>query len=138
MWMKRVQAQKTFAHDKSKTLHRRNPPHPRKPETVSPSFRSSFFVEQPSQSRKLQMGGRGRSRTQRKHFRQNRENVWKRSKSDASAEPTHGDDSSNNNKGPHTHWEPFNTQNPSFDEYYKVICYKLQQSKCQCLVVICN
>lgn len=49
-------------------------------------------------------GGKGRSRTQRKHFRQNRENVWKRSKSD-------------DNSG----WEPFATQNPSFDEYYKVL-----------------
>ncbi|KAL5753394.1 hypothetical protein ACOSQ2_023901 [Xanthoceras sorbifolium] len=59
------------------------------------------------------MGGGGgregksyRSRTQRKHFKQNRENVWKRTKSDPdSAE--------------HSPWQPFATQNPSFDEYYK-------------------
>lgn len=59
------------------------------------------------------MGGGGkegrsyRSRTQRKHFKQSRENVWKRSKSDPSSaeNPT---------------WQPFATQNPSFDEYYKV------------------
>ncbi|KAL3845150.1 hypothetical protein ACJIZ3_002553 [Penstemon smallii] len=59
------------------------------------------------------MGGKGRSRTQRKHFRQGRENVWKRPKtSDESANATPGDA----NK---THWEPFATQNPAFDEYYK-------------------
>ncbi|GFP93129.1 tRNA (cytosine(34)-c(5))-methyltransferase [Phtheirospermum japonicum] len=59
------------------------------------------------------MGGRGRSRTQRKHFRQSRENVWKRSKSD-DATPD-GDAADSRNPG----WEPFATQNPAFDEYYK-------------------
>ncbi|XP_047971927.1 RNA cytosine-C(5)-methyltransferase NSUN2-like [Salvia hispanica] len=63
------------------------------------------------------MGGRGRSRTQRKHFSQNRENVWKRSKSDASATDTPADN--NNNNAGKSHWEPFKTQNPAFDEYYK-------------------
>ncbi|CAN6679716.1 unnamed protein product [Malus baccata var. baccata] len=60
-------------------------------------------------------GGRGRggSRTQRRHFRQNRENVWKRSKSDPSSE------SNNENNGENRGWEPFATQNPAFDEYYK-------------------
>ncbi|KAL3630209.1 hypothetical protein CASFOL_023193 [Castilleja foliolosa] len=62
------------------------------------------------------MGGRGRSRTQRKHFRQSRENVWKRSKSDDSANATPDGDAGNiRNQG----WEPFATQNPAFDEYYK-------------------
>lgn len=61
------------------------------------------------------MGGGGRegrsyrSRTQRKHFKQSRENVWKRSKSDP--------DSTDGHASP---WQPFATQNPSFDEYYKV------------------
>ncbi|XP_044484350.1 RNA cytosine-C(5)-methyltransferase NSUN2-like isoform X2 [Mangifera indica] len=61
------------------------------------------------------MGGGGRegrsyrSRTQRKHFKQSRENVWKRSKSDPSAP-----DSTDNPT-----WQPFATQNPAFDEYYK-------------------
>ncbi|KAA8530822.1 hypothetical protein F0562_005553 [Nyssa sinensis] len=55
-------------------------------------------------------GGRGKSRTQRKHFRQSRENVWKRSKSDSQQ------DNNGENK---TAWEPFATQNPAFDEYYK-------------------
>ncbi|CAK8578775.1 unnamed protein product [Lathyrus sativus] len=58
------------------------------------------------------MGGRGRSRTQRKHFRDNRENVWKRSKPDP-------DSSLSSDKTQTTHWAPFATQNPSFDSYYK-------------------
>ncbi|KAL8476218.1 hypothetical protein ACS0TY_028761 [Phlomoides rotata] len=61
------------------------------------------------------MGGRGRSRTQRKHFRQSRENVWKRTKSEDSANASSGDVIDNRNPS----WEPFATQNPSFDEYYK-------------------
>ncbi|PIN09085.1 tRNA cytosine-5-methylases and related enzymes of the NOL1/NOP2/sun superfamily [Handroanthus impetiginosus] len=62
------------------------------------------------------MGGRGRSRTQRKHFRQSRENVWKRPKSDDSTNATPDDANNNSNST----WEPFATQNPAFDEYYKV------------------
>ncbi|KAK5843400.1 hypothetical protein PVK06_005856 [Gossypium arboreum] len=53
------------------------------------------------------MGGRRGSRTQRKHFKQSRENVWKRPKTESSSDP--------NNPA----WQPFATQNPSFDEYYK-------------------
>lgn len=59
------------------------------------------------------MGGAGRSRTQRKHFRQNRQNVWKRSKSDPDPSSLSSD------KPQTTHWTPFETQNPSFDSYYK-------------------
>ncbi|OMO56157.1 Bacterial Fmu (Sun)/eukaryotic nucleolar NOL1/Nop2p [Corchorus capsularis] len=58
------------------------------------------------------MGGRRGSRTQRKHFKQSRENVWKRPKTDSSSDPN------NPNSNSH-HWQPFATQNPSFDEYYK-------------------
>ncbi|GAB2232154.1 hypothetical protein Drorol1_Dr00011181 [Drosera rotundifolia] len=58
-------------------------------------------------------GGRGRSRTQRKHFKQNRENVWKRSESDS----RNGDTNNNNNDG--DAWQPFATQNAAFEEYYK-------------------
>ncbi|XP_059643062.1 uncharacterized protein LOC132284937 [Cornus florida] len=66
------------------------------------------------------MGGRGRSRTQRKHFRQSRENVWKRSKSDNSEqEETDNNNNPNPNPNPNTTWEPFATQNQAFDEYYK-------------------
>ncbi|KAK4417055.1 RNA cytosine-C(5)-methyltransferase NSUN2 [Sesamum alatum] len=61
------------------------------------------------------MGGRGRSRTQRKHFRQSRENVWKRPKSDDSTNAAPDDA----NSGRDPSWEPFATQNPAFDEYYK-------------------
>lgn len=60
------------------------------------------------------MGGRRGSRTQRKHFKQSRENVWKRPKTESSSDP--------NNPNSNNHaWQPFATQNPSFDEYYKVI-----------------
>lgn len=59
-----------------------------------------------------EMGGRGRrSRTQRKHFKDGRENVWKRPRSDAQQQ-----EDFNAKK----HWEPFATQNPAFDDYYKV------------------
>ncbi|KAL9393521.1 hypothetical protein Peur_012806 [Populus x canadensis] len=64
------------------------------------------------------MGGRGRgnrSPTQRKHFRDGRENVWKRHKSDSAS----SDPNSNRNSENKTHWQPFTTQNPGFDEYYE-------------------
>ncbi|XP_054806628.1 uncharacterized protein LOC129309217 [Prosopis cineraria] len=60
------------------------------------------------------MGGRGKSRTQRKHFRQSRENEWKRSKPDPSSQDP---DSTTDN--PNSTWTPFATQNSTFDEYYK-------------------
>lgn len=59
--------------------------------------------------------GRGGSRTQRRHFRQNRENVWKRTKPDPSSD--------NENNGRDPSWQPFATQNPAFEEYYKVYIY---------------
>jgi hypothetical protein len=62
------------------------------------------------------MGGRGRSRTQRRHFKQSRDNVWKRPKSDPSS-----DNNNNNNENDKPNWQPFATQNPAFDEYYKVL-----------------
>uniref|UniRef100_A0A2P2JR22 Uncharacterized protein MANES_12G131000 n=1 Tax=Rhizophora mucronata TaxID=61149 RepID=A0A2P2JR22_RHIMU len=57
-------------------------------------------------------GGGNRSRTQRKHFRDGRANVWKRPKSDSSSSEPNG--SSDNPT-----WQPFATQNAAFDEYYK-------------------
>jgi len=65
------------------------------------------------------MGGRGRSRTQRKHFKQSREDVWKfSSKSDASAADV---ENSGKNEGTKSGgWEPLNTQNAAFEDYYKV------------------
>ncbi|XP_059307462.1 uncharacterized protein LOC132059021 [Lycium ferocissimum] len=67
------------------------------------------------------MGGRGRSRTQRKHFRQNRDNVWKRSKHDDSEQQDNvtTNDDDNKEQPSKKHWEPFATQNPAFDDYYK-------------------
>jgi hypothetical protein len=68
-------------------------------------------------------GGRGRSRTQRRHFKQSRENVWKRPKSDPSSENNNSNDNDNNNNvkdNRDPHWQPFATQNPGFDDYYKV------------------
>lgn len=72
------------------------------------------------------MGGRGRSRTQRRHFKENRENVWKRPKSDPSSENNNSNSSSSNNEN--SYWQPFATQNPAFDEYYKVLLlYRLDE-----------
>ncbi|CAH9084943.1 unnamed protein product [Cuscuta europaea] len=66
------------------------------------------------------MGGRGRSRTQRKHFRQSRDNVWKRGKFDSS-QPSDSSTTSDvrENNGKNISWEPFATKNTAFDEYYK-------------------
>ncbi|XVF61574.1 hypothetical protein PTKIN_Ptkin08bG0140900 [Pterospermum kingtungense] len=58
------------------------------------------------------MGGRRGSRTQRKHFKESRENVWKRRRTDSSTDPQ-------NPNSDNQAWQPFATQNPSFDEYYK-------------------
>lgn len=69
------------------------------------------------------MGGRGRSRrTQRKHFRDGRENVWKTKKSDpqeADGVNNNENDSNGNNTNKPTHWQPFAIENTAFDEYYK-------------------
>lgn len=67
-------------------------------------------------------GGRGRSRTQRRHFAQSRENTWKRHRSDASdANAGDGNSDKNGGEGSNPTWQPFATQNPAFDEYYKVV-----------------
>jgi multisite-specific tRNA:(cytosine-C5)-methyltransferase len=59
-------------------------------------------------------GGRHRGRTQRKDFKESRENVWKRPKSDASVD---GSDNAVPEQKPT--WEPIVTVNPNFEEYYK-------------------
>ncbi|KAF5779122.1 putative tRNA (cytosine(34)-C(5))-methyltransferase [Helianthus annuus] len=57
------------------------------------------------------MGGRGRSRrTQRKHFRDGRENVWKNNND--KSEPQQQNKENNN-------WQPFVAENAAFNEYYK-------------------
>uniref|UniRef100_A0A803KW44 SAM-dependent MTase RsmB/NOP-type domain-containing protein n=1 Tax=Chenopodium quinoa TaxID=63459 RepID=A0A803KW44_CHEQI len=59
------------------------------------------------------MGGRGRSRTQRKHFKQSRDNVWKNgSKSDASSAAADGENNSGDaERKTRENWEPLKTQN---------------------------
>ncbi|VVB09736.1 unnamed protein product [Arabis nemorensis] len=57
--------------------------------------------------------GRQRGRSQRKHFKESRENVWKRPKSDATI------DASDNAAPEKPSWEPILTDNPGFEEYYK-------------------
>lgn len=57
--------------------------------------------------------GRNRGRTQRKHFKDKRDDVWKRPKSDPSLDL-------NNPGTDNPAWQPFAVQNAAFDEYYKV------------------
>ncbi|KMT08571.1 hypothetical protein BVRB_6g138510 [Beta vulgaris subsp. vulgaris] len=65
------------------------------------------------------MGGRGRSRTQRKHFKQSRDNVWKySSKSDASS-AADADKSGDTEATKKDSWEPLKTHNAAFEDYYK-------------------
>ncbi|CAL9233478.1 unnamed protein product [Arabidopsis halleri] len=59
-------------------------------------------------------GGRHRGRSQRKDFKESRENVWKRPKSEA---PVDGSDNAVPEQKPT--WEPIVTVNPNFEEYYK-------------------
>ncbi|KAF5200787.1 Ribosomal rna small subunit methyltransferase f [Thalictrum thalictroides] len=59
-------------------------------------------------------GGQKRGRTQRKHFKQNKENVWKKNKSSSVGT----DGTTNNNNNPNS-WEDFVTQNVAFEDYYK-------------------
>lgn len=93
-----------------------HPPGPKQPpraraQKIETAILQVHWEEPVGKRKKMGGGGRGgrnRARTQRKHFRENRENVWKRSRHESS--------DSNTNSG----WEPFATQNPAFDEYYKV------------------
>ncbi|CAN4097302.1 unnamed protein product [Withania somnifera] len=64
------------------------------------------------------MGGRGRSRTQRKHFAQSRENNWKYSINGSEHQQNATADSNNRGNSNHT-WKPFVTQNLAFEQYYK-------------------
>lgn len=66
------------------------------------------------------MGGRGRSRTQRKHFKQSRDNVWKNSnKSDAASADADADASGDAERRTKESWEPLKTQSAAFEDYYK-------------------
>ncbi|XP_038990156.1 RNA cytosine-C(5)-methyltransferase NSUN2-like isoform X4 [Phoenix dactylifera] len=57
-------------------------------------------------------GGQKRGRTQRRHFKQNRDNVWKHN-----PKKTHTDGPTTDD--PNRSWETFANQNPGFEEYYK-------------------
>lgn len=69
------------------------------------------------------MGGRGRSRTQRKHFLQSRENNWKYTKNDPEQQQNGTADNNNNRENSNPGWKPFVIQNIAFEEYYKVLPY---------------
>ncbi|KAL6656177.1 hypothetical protein ACP70R_007003 [Stipagrostis hirtigluma subsp. patula] len=62
-------------------------------------------------------GGRKRGRTQRRHFKQGRENVWKHNpqRPPAAAAGSEGGEGREGNPS----WQPFATENPAFEEYYK-------------------
>ncbi|CAN6196283.1 unnamed protein product [Urochloa humidicola] len=59
-------------------------------------------------------GGRKRGRTQRRHFKQGRENVWKHNPQ----RPAAGEGGGEGREG-NPSWQPFATENPAFEEYYK-------------------
>ncbi|CAL5073838.1 unnamed protein product [Urochloa decumbens] len=59
-------------------------------------------------------GGRKRGRTQRRHFKQGRENVWKHNPQ----RPPAGEGGDEGREG-NPSWQPFATENPAFEEYYK-------------------
>lgn len=60
-------------------------------------------------------GGQKRGRTQRRDFKDGRENTWKKKPRDL-AQPQAEDGRSGGGEG----WEPFLTDNPVFQQYYKV------------------
>ncbi|KAL5206859.1 hypothetical protein ABZP36_035068 [Zizania latifolia] len=66
-------------------------------------------------------GGRGkRGRTQRRHFKQGRENVWKRSpQRPPGAAGGEGDEGRGDGREGNPSWQPFATENPAFEDYYK-------------------
>ncbi|CAN6182617.1 unnamed protein product [Urochloa humidicola] len=59
-------------------------------------------------------GGRKRGPTQRRHFKQGRENVWKHNPQ----RPAAGEGGGEGREG-NPSWQPFATENPAFEEYYK-------------------
>ena len=69
--------------------------------------------------------GRGGRRTQRKHLKEPRENVWKRSKTDEESAPNEDGTTTTNDgeQSTNPHWQSFVTHNAAFEEYYKVTSF---------------
>ncbi|KAL5201391.1 hypothetical protein ABZP36_035745 [Zizania latifolia] len=66
-------------------------------------------------------GGRKRGRTQRRHFKQGRENVWKHNpQRPPGAAGAEGAEGRGDVRDGDPSWQPFATENPSFEDYYKV------------------
>jgi hypothetical protein len=61
-------------------------------------------------------GGRKRGRSQRRHFKEERENVWKDN-------PKRPPPSAGGVEGEGNGWQPFATENPAFEDYYKVAAW---------------
>ncbi|KAM0832438.1 hypothetical protein ACQ4PT_064901 [Festuca glaucescens] len=57
-------------------------------------------------------GGRKRGRSQRRHFKEERENVWKDN-------PKRPPAAAGGGEGSEGGWQPFATENPAFEDYYK-------------------
>ncbi|KQJ90616.1 tRNA (cytosine(34)-C(5))-methyltransferase [Brachypodium distachyon] len=67
-------------------------------------------------------GGRKRGRSQRRHFKQGRENVWKDNPQRPPAGGGGGDQGaagSGEGREGNDSWQPFSTENPAFEAYYK-------------------
>uniref|UniRef100_A0A0E0M2B3 SAM-dependent MTase RsmB/NOP-type domain-containing protein n=1 Tax=Oryza punctata TaxID=4537 RepID=A0A0E0M2B3_ORYPU len=62
-------------------------------------------------------GGRKRGRTQRRHFKQGRDNVWKHNPQRPPADDGEGGAAEGREGNPS--WQPFATENPAFEDYYK-------------------
>jgi hypothetical protein len=72
-------------------------------------------------------GGRKRGRSQRRHFKEERENVWK----DNPKRPPAG---AGGGEGSEGGWQPFATENPAFEDYYKVQAawFRSRAASCFC------
>ncbi|KAG8057096.1 hypothetical protein GUJ93_ZPchr0002g24766 [Zizania palustris] len=65
-------------------------------------------------------GGRKRGRTQRRHFKQGRENVWKHNpQRPPGAAGGEGAEGRGDVRDGDPSWQPFATENPAFEDYYK-------------------
>uniref|UniRef100_J3MYD7 Uncharacterized protein n=1 Tax=Oryza brachyantha TaxID=4533 RepID=J3MYD7_ORYBR len=65
-------------------------------------------------------GGRKRGRTQRRHLKQGRENVWKHNPQRPVAAGSEGAEWSGDGREGNPSWQPFATENRASEVYYKV------------------